>query len=318
MIDRRLLYWGVFLVTAGAVMLIARSGALESAFVADALRLWPILVIGLGAGLLLRATRFSVAGGMLTAAMPGLLLGGLVVAAPNLSMDCRIGDPASYTTQAGTFDGSAAVDLRIDCGDLSVTTAPGTGWRVQTGDTTGAAPSVVVSPDRISVRSADQHRRFATPWGGDAFRVTLPTDASLDLAAEVNAGRGTLALSGAQLRDLRLDVNAGDLRVDLAGATLTSLSMDVNAAAASVRLPAGADFTADLTVNAAKLSVCVPAGLGLRIHQEGTLGATSYAGQARDGGTWETPGYSTTTHHADVTVSVNVGSVDIDPEGGCK
>ena len=148
--------------------------------------------------------------------------------------------------------------------------------------------------------------------------VTLPTNSTLDLDVEVNAGRGRLDLAGARLGDVRLDANAGALNVNLTGATLVRLSMEVNAAKASVRLPATGDFEADFEVNAADMSVCAPPELGLRISQDVVLGSTTYSGLVRNGDGWETPGYSTATSHADVTISVNVGSVDVNPEGGCK
>jgi len=318
MLNRRLLYVGVFLVAAGAAMLIVQGRAVDDELVTQALRFWPIVVIGLGIGLLLRGTRFGVAGGMLAAALPGLLFGGLVTASSDLVPACRIAEPASYATQQGTFGGPASVDLRLDCGDITVTMGPGTGWHVQTGDHAGAAPVVDSSTDRLSVWSADQRHRFGSHWGGDAFVVTLPTNRPLDLDVEVNAGRGRLDLAGAQLGDVRLDANAGDLNVNLTGATLVRLSMEVNAAKASVRLPATGDFEADFMVNAADMSVYAPPELGLSISQDVVLGSTTYSGLVRNGNGWETPGYSTATSHADVTISVNVGSVDINPEGGCK
>ncbi len=318
MVNRKLLYLGTFLVASGATMLAVEGKAVDGEVVTQALRFWPILVIALGVGLLLRSTRFGVAGGMLAAALPGVLLGGLVVASPDMMPACRIAEPSSYTTQQGTFDGAASVDLRLDCGEISVATAPGTGWHVQTGDGTGTAPVVNSAADRLSVWSADEGHRFGSHWSGDAFVVTLPTDRTLDLDVEVNAGHGRLDLAGARLGDIRLDVNAGDLAANLTGATLVRLSMDINAANASVRLPASGDFEADFSVNAADLTVCAPPGLGLRIRQDVVLGSTTYAGLDRTGDAWETPGYSTATSHADVTISVNVGSVEVNPEGGCK
>lgn len=318
MLNRRLLYAGVFLIAAGAVMLIVQGRAVDDELVTQALRLWPIVVIGLGIGLLLRGTRFGVAGGMLAAALPGLLFGGLVMASPDLMPECRIAEPARYATRQGTFGGAASVDLRLDCGDITVTMAPGGGWRVETGDHGSAAPVVDFAADRLSVWSADQGHRFGSHWGGDAFVVTLPTNSTLDLDVEVNAGPGRFDLAGARLDDVRLKANAGDLNVNLTGATLVRLSMEVNAAKATVRLPATGDFEADFEVNAADMSVCAPPDLALRIRQDVVLGSTTYSGLVRNGDGWETPGYSTATSHADVTISVNVGSVDINPEGGCK
>ena len=95
MVNRRFLNWGVFLVAAGAVMLVAQTDAVNSDVVAQALRLWPVVVIALGIGVLLRRTRFGLAGGVLAAAMPGFLLGGLVVAAPHMVSECGDVQPAA-------------------------------------------------------------------------------------------------------------------------------------------------------------------------------------------------------------------------------
>jgi hypothetical protein len=48
------------------------------------------------------------------------------------------------------------------------------------------------------------------------------------------------------------------------------------------------------------------------------LSGTTYAGIAHTGGTWQSPDYATAIHHADVTISANVASVDVNPIGGCK
>jgi hypothetical protein len=87
-VNRRFLNWGVFLVAAGGVVLVAQGNSVDSEAVAQALRLWPIAVIALGVGLLLRRTRLGLPAGVLAAAMPGLLLGGLVVAAPQMVPGC--------------------------------------------------------------------------------------------------------------------------------------------------------------------------------------------------------------------------------------
>jgi hypothetical protein len=93
--------------------------------------------------------------------------------------------------------------------------------------------------------------------------------------------------------------------------------MRVNAAAGWLSLPAAQDTVADLTVNAGSLRICAPSAVGLRVHQAGVLSSITDVGLARNGDTWESPGYSMANHHADVTVTVNVGSVDVNPLGGC-
>ncbi len=320
-IDRKYLYWGVFFIAAGAVVLVGQSDLVDSDVVERALELWPVLVIALGVGLLLRRTRFGVAGGMLAAAVPGLLIGGIVVAAPvvtpDLGMECDGTRPVSLETRQGTFPGAGSVDLHLTCGDLTVTTLPGNGWSLETGNDRGKPAVVEVSTGRLSVVSAAGGRPFGLHRGADAWRLALPTADALGLTAEVSAGHGDFDLAGARLGAVRLAVNAGEGRIDLGGATLADLSLDVNAAKASLILPAD-DFAADLDVNAASLKICAPSELGLRIHHRGVLGSSDYTGLVRNGDAWESPDYALAIHHADVTVSVNVGSVDLDPVGGCK
>ncbi len=316
--NRRFLYGGIFLVTAGAVMLVAQSDAVSDDVVTQALRLWPVVLIALGIGLLLRRTRFGLAGGMVAAAMPGLLFGGLVVAAPRIAPECGVVRPVTFATRQGTFDGPASVDLTLACGDLTVTTAPGNGWLLQAGNAGGAGAAVDVSADRLSVASSGRRHFFDLGRGGDAWQLSLPVTNRLDLTAEVDAGRGRFDLAGAQLGNVRLAVNAGDARVDLAQATLAHLSMHVNAASASLKLPTTSDYSADLSVNAGALSVCATSDLGLRIRTQTVLASAKFNGLIRNGDAWESPGYATALHHADLAITANVGSVDVNPIGGCQ
>jgi hypothetical protein len=288
-VDHRFLYLGVFFVAMGAVLLVAQRTTVTSEDVAQALRLWPVLVIALGIGLLLRRTRFDVQGGMLAAAMPGLLLGGAIVATPDLAPACNGVEPVTFATRQGTFTGAASVDLTLSCGELSVSTTTADDWQLETSTTDGATPVVSVSPDRLTVASSNRERPFGFSRGNDTWRVALPVASTLDLTAEINAGRGRFDMAGARLGDVELVVNAGQARVDLTEATLTRLSTHVNAAKVSLLLPAAQDLSADLSVNAGALSICVPSDLGLRIRSDGVLGDTDFAGLVLGDNVWESP-----------------------------
>jgi hypothetical protein len=321
-VDRRLLYVGVFFIATGAILLVAQSGVVDGEDIAAALRYWPFLVIALGIGLLMRLTRFAVAGGVLAAAVAGLFLGGMIASAPDAvahtGLECNDVRPASLASQQGTFAGSASVDLRLACGEVTVTTGTGDDWRLEAGNGTGNEAAVEASADRLSIASDVAERPRGFVRGSDVWRLTIPDASTIDLQASIDAGRGRFDLVRARLGDVRLDVNAGEARIDLTGATLNGLSVQVNGGAAWVTLPATQDLEAELVVNAGALQICTPSDLGLRISHEGMLTVTTYAGLVRSGGTWQSPGYAAATHHADVTVTANVGSVDVNPEGGCK
>jgi hypothetical protein len=320
-VNRRWLYGGVFFLALGAVLLAGQGEAVDGDVIAQAARLWPIALIALGIGLLLRRTRFDVAGGMIAAAVPGLVLGGMLVAAPvavaEVGPACSDVQPSSLASREGSFDGAASVDLRLRCGDVTVTTGSGSTWSLEAGNGSGTSAEVDATADRLSVASAFTGRPLGFVRGSDTWRLTLPVASRMDLAATVDAGRGRFDLAGAELGTIDLAVNAAEANADLAAATLERLTAHVNGGAAWLRLPAD-DFTADLTVNAGALRICAPSDLGLRVRSEGTLTAVTYDGLARSGSAWESPAYATAIHHADVTISANVASVDVNPMGGCK
>jgi LiaF transmembrane domain len=317
-INRRLLAWGVFFLATGAVVLAAQGGLVTAEGLADALRLWPMLVIVLGIGLLVRRTRFAAAGTVTIAVTAGLFLGGAIAAAPRVDLDCGNIRQVAMESRSGTFDGAASVDLDLALGDLEVTTEPGSDWRLRVAGVPGRDVVVDAGGDRLSVASATQRGWSGFRCGGETWRLALPAGRHLDLATEIGAGRGTLDLAGATLGDLRLVVNAGDARVDLAEATIEDLSLRVNGGAAGLDLPDSGDLAADVAVNAGAIQICAPDGLGLRVRPQSTLASITYGGLVRVGDAWESPDYATATHHADVTIAVNVGSVDVNPMGGCK
>ncbi len=316
-VNRKTLYLGVFLIVTAGVMLAGQADWLDLELIWRALELWPLVVIAMGAALLLRGTRVSLAAGVTAAILPGLLLGGVAVAAPRLDLNCGQGEPASYSTQDGTFDGAAAVTLDLSCGQLTVRTGPGSSWRARTADGNGLVRTLDTSGRHLMVSSGDRTLHFGDLWDPEVWEITLPTDVLIDLSVVVNAGEGDLDLSGARLGVASLEVNAGDVRVDLTGATLRSLALETNAGATTIRLPAGFDYTSSLNVNAGSLSICTPEELGVRIRENSELSSSSFPGFARSGDSWLSPNYASAANHADVTISVNVGSVEINPEGDC-
>lgn len=318
-INRKFLYWGVFLVAIGVVLVAADLNGVDDTTLADWLRLWPLAILALGIGIVLRRTRFNVAGGMLAAAVPGLVLGGALAIGPQFAIDCGGGgEPTTFVTREGSFDGPARIDVSTGCGSVVVTTAPGNGWKLDAGNTTDRTATVEASANRLSIDSGRRHGWFGNGAGRETWRLTLPTSPVDDLSLIVNAGTGDIDLTGAQLGRLDLTTNAAETTANLAETTLANLSGTVNAGQLSINLPTDADVTGSLVVNAGEMALCVPSGVGLRVHQAGVLGATSYNGLHQNGSDWQSPDYASAAHRTELTVTVNLGSVDINPIGGCK
>src|SRR5690349_13691124 len=92
-VDRRLLYAGLFLAAIGGVAVAADLAGVERGIVLRALQLWPLALIALGAGIVLRRTRLSLPAGVLAAVAPGLLIGGGFAVGPPAAAECGTTDP---------------------------------------------------------------------------------------------------------------------------------------------------------------------------------------------------------------------------------
>ncbi len=314
-------YVGVFLIAAGAVAALDAVGLLDPAAVADALVvLWPLALVAIGVGLALRRSPAALPAGILAAMVPGLALGGTVVAGPQLPGACTDLRPAttSVETHDGAFGSDVAVDLTLDCGRLDVTTQPGNAWRLDAREAAGNHRTDIGADATRLTADSGTNGHAGLHTGRVDWNVVLPTGPAMDLHAQLNAGQGSLDLGQAHLGDLDLAVNAGDLDVDLTGATLDRLALSVNAGKATVTLPATASFGGTLVANAGALTVCAPSELGLRVRSTATLGSSTVNGLVQRGDAWVTPNYDTAPYKADLDVHTSVGSVAINSQGGCK
>jgi len=86
-VNRTLLYAGVFVLALGAGLLLADRWQLTTNDLIRVLGLWPLAVIAVGLALALRRTQLSLASGLLAAAIPGLVLGGVMALSPRLAVE---------------------------------------------------------------------------------------------------------------------------------------------------------------------------------------------------------------------------------------
>jgi hypothetical protein len=125
-VRRGTLYAGVFLIATGAVTLGVAVGVLDATAVASTVEtLWPLAVVALGVGLVLRHSPAGLGAGVVAALVPGLALGASIVALPDM--------PARWMDDAWTIRPSSAWEaeafettlcnagVAIDAGTGSVT-----------------------------------------------------------------------------------------------------------------------------------------------------------------------------------------------------
>jgi hypothetical protein len=81
-----------------------------------------------------------------------------------------------------------------------------------------------------------------------------------------------------------------------------------------------ASFTGNVTVNAATFNLCAAPDLGLRINYDDTLSSQNFAqaGLAQSGKTWQSANYATATARAELHISANASTTNLNPAGGCQ
>jgi len=319
-VERRLLQWGAFFIVFGAVPLAVQLGWLDRSAFNGAGRLWPILIIVIGLGILLARSRFELLGGLLFTVTLGLILGA-VLAGGIGSIGCIGSGQATSVgpVSGGTFGTAAQVDLTIDCGSATMTTIAGSAWSFSSSSDPDRRPVVTASTDSLQI-SNNRSGLLNLNLDHSSWQLLLPAAPSLDLALEMNAGDAHLDLAGAHLDGLSMTANAGTARVNLAGAaSVGSIDATVNAGDVLVALPS-APMHGSITVNAGHLGLCLAAGTSLRIDSGGALSGNNYASQGlvQDGSTWTTPGLGEGVPTVDLSVTANAGNVELNPQGGCQ
>ena len=318
-IDRRLVGFGLFLITIGVVMVAVRQGVLSEDAARQSWTLWPLILVGVGLSIVLAGRPGAAIGGLVLALTFGAMLGGIAAtgAFPGGGLCKGDGNGATFSDGGGDLGASANVEISQDCGDLAIGTVSGSTWSLSGSSADGLPPRIVRTGDTLRI-STREDGPFDIGGSGD-WSVVLPRDTSLRLDVKVNGGRSRFALDGARLETLAIDANAGSVDLDLReAAILGDASIDVNFGSATVRLP-NLSTSLDLSVNAGSAALCLPAGAGLRVKLDSVAASNDFAGHGliETNGAWETPGFAGAAVRIEVKADANAGSVSLDPARTC-
>lgn len=317
-VNRRLLAWGVFLLTLGGVLVAADLRTVDTAMLTGLVRLWPLAVLAIGLGMVLRRTTLALPLALAAALLPGLVVGAALAVVPRFAGDCGgRGEPQPTGVAQGTFTGSANVTVRSGCGSLAIATAPGDAWRLDARNTTARPPVVESTASSLAIRQAADGADLLDA-GRDAWDLALPAGRIESLSVVTLAGDSHISLAGAQLDELTLTANASRMVVDAADGSIAELSGRVNVGSLAISLPGRGFVTGSLRIGGGTLRLCSAPGAGLDVTVSGTAEHVTVGGVEWEEPRWTKPGYELASIRASVDVHVNFGAIEIDPIGGCS
>jgi hypothetical protein len=317
-INRGLVFWGVALITAGAVALAIQSGVIAGESARDLWRFWPVVLIVIGIAVIAARTPFALAATLVAGLVVGGMAGTLITGWPDgIGIGCG-GQADELVSSEGSFAGSASVDLDFNCGELAISTASGSDWSV--GARYGGGNEPRISADDGSLRvSADGDGPFGFADRRQEWNVTLPTDADLGLSVDANAASSQLDLDDATLTELGIDANAGEVNVRLPGASVDGLSVDANAGSISIDTDEATTLSGSIEMNAGSLELCVAesASVAITVDEDNITFSHNLddSGLTRTGDTWSNGGGAAAIT---LTVSGNAASFTLNPEDGCS
>jgi len=318
-VNRGFAFWGVALITAGAVALATQAELIPTESARQAWRLWPVVLVVIGLSIIASRTPFA----LVATLAAGLVAGGLagtVVAGVEGGFSFGCGGEATETLSAdGEFEVKPAeVVLDFNCGELAVSTGAGTDWSVEARHGSDREPLIDAEGDSLRV-SAEGGGFIGFTEGRQEWDVVLPTGITLDLTVDANASSSQLDLDDADLGSLAIDANAGDVHLGLAGARVVELAIDANAGSLSIVVDDATSLAGTVEMNAGSLELCAPEGAVVAVTIEDANVTFTHnlddLGLSRQGDTW-----STGSGAADITLDIegNAASFTLNPEGGCE
>ena len=198
-IDRSLLNWGVFLIALGGVPLAVQRGWADAGIAGDLWRLWPLILVGIGLGLILRWTPVAWLGGAIVAATFGLIFGALIAGGvQGVSSACvGLGGGEVVTTQKSgpASGGSFDLQLELSCGDLGVARATTAEWTVVAEHGPDDAPTIDGTESGLRIEQGGGDALFAlSQQTRSDWQVALPAEAAISMGMTLNAANGSADL----------------------------------------------------------------------------------------------------------------------------
>ncbi|HEX73957.1 MAG TPA: hypothetical protein G4N93_02255 [Dehalococcoidia bacterium] len=225
--------WGIFLLFLGVVFLLQTLNVLPWGLWGTLWRFWPVLIIIIGLGILLRHYNVWLVS-LLVSAMLGACLG---IAIWQYGSSPLAGTVSrSYSEPMDNME-SAQIEVDFTAGSLTIGSLPfgSSNFMEATSEVRGRDGGMNVDfhrqngNGRLYLSTERANQPF---WGGDGIRWDINFTGSIPLTINIKSAASNIGLELSELRvtELRLDIDAGNCKVtmpSLTGTTYVYIKSDV-------------------------------------------------------------------------------------------
>ena len=284
--------WGTSFIFLGVVFLLQTTGVLPWTLWGTLWRFWPVALVLLGVGILLRGRNI-----WLVSLVSVVILGGCLGIALWQHGPIPASHMRSETVPLGNLE-SAAVRIeftagRLDVGSLSSGADDLAAVDYEVRDGYGTLDMDFLERDGVGeLHLGTVHYDFPDDAGVD-WRVNLTRDIPLSISVRSAASDVDLDLRRLQVTDLTLDLDAGNCEV---------------------RLPKTAGVTSvEVDVNVANVEIDVPDDVAARIQIDSglTLIDVDRSRFPREGAYFQSPDYDSAANRIDMVIECDVGRVKV-------
>ncbi len=278
---------GVILLFLGIVFLLQTLGILPWGVWGVLWRFWPVVLIIVGLGILLRHYNHR---------LVSLLLLALLFACLGIAVwqyHAHAPATASSYTQPSSGLESAQIKINFAAGRLTV------------------ASLAAASPDLVEVKSdqPDLSTDFQKQNGAAQLHLSIER-------GKGNVGGDTrwdVALTRTMPLVLDVEAAASDARLDFGELKVTTLGLNLDAGNFVVRMPSAGVVTGDVQADLSNLELTVPDGVAARLKVTGDLSSIE-VDQGRfpkNGDYYLSPGFETAKNRVDMTIECHLGRLQV-------
>ncbi len=284
------------LIGLGIVLLLQQLNVIQWSVWEVAFRLWPLIIIAVGADILI--ARRSFLGAMAALLVVLALLGGgiyLMGTGPSARGD-------RLTTEEISFDlGDATtgnINLSLDAGEMNIGFLAADSRNVIEGTIRQTPNEEVTSKHDFS--GAKVNVVIQSRWP-QSYIFNSGIDHTWDLA-----------LTRRIPLDVDLSLGAGEIVADLTELQVTSVDVHIGAGSLILKLPAGSDIIVNISIGAGSAEIYLPGNAPVKIQCTTGVGNCALPnGSGFWGQNYTSPEYSSSEHQIQIEVSVGVGEAEI-------